>query len=64
MLGVPLIFRKEKGILKQVYVYFELPEAMLTDTKKSIKERFSSWLVDRKDNRVAAARIFWLAFLQ
>ena len=53
MLEAPLIFRKENVMAKQVFVDFELPEAMLSDTNKIIKERFPSWLVDGKDNRVA-----------
>ncbi|MDU7058362.1 MAG: hypothetical protein E6337_09020 [Ligilactobacillus salivarius] len=48
---------------KQVFVDFELPEAMLADTNKIIKERFPAWLVDRKDNQVASVRILWAGWL-
>ena len=63
MLEAPLIFRKENVMAKQVFVDFELPEAMLADTNKIIKERFPAWLVDRKDNRVASVRILWAGWL-
>lgn len=63
MLEAPLIFRKENVMAKQVFVDFELPEAMLADTNKIIKERFPAWLVNRKDNQVASVRILWAGWL-
>ena len=44
MLEAPLIFRKENVMAKQVFVDFELPEAMLADTNKIIKENLSNLL--------------------
>lgn len=59
MLEVPLIFRIERknNMTKQVFVDYELPEAMLADANKIIKEKFPAWLVDRKNNKVASIRI-------
>lgn len=48
---------------KQVFVDFELPEAMLADTNKIIERMFPNWLLKERSNRIAAFRLLWAGWL-
>lgn len=47
----------------QVFVDFELPEAMLADVNKIIVRKFPEWIAKHRDNRVASVRILWAGWL-
>ena len=53
---------------KQVYVDFELPEAMYKDINVMMKRKFPNWIVDNLDNghqlqAAISVRVLWLGWL-
>ena len=53
---------------KQVYVDFELPEAMYKDINVMMKRKFPNWIVDNLDNghqlqAAISVRLLWAGWL-